>query len=489
MTDRRPRVGFRVRVLGFAAGLLIIAMTTGLLVQRTVLLRRLDAKVEESLRQEKSEVDVLAAGRDPETGQPFAGDVAAIFDTFLRHNVPDEGEAFLTLVDGKPYKRTSAPLRLDQFPELVQRWAEAPTGEFGDVSTAAGPVRYLAVPLRNGDRTDGVFVVAHFLRGEREEIETTIRIAALVLGAVVLVAIGAAWVVAGRLLRPVRQLTDTARAITESDLTRRIPVEGDDEIAELARTFNSMLDRLAGAFASERAFIDDAGHELRTPITIVRGHLELMGDDPDERAATLRLVTDELDRMARIVDDLLLLAKAEQPDFLRFEVVEVSDLTTELLVKARALGDRAWCLDACAEGLILADGDRLTQAILNLGRNAVEHTGPHAEVAIGSARAAGSIRFWVRDRGTGVDEAERDRIFSRFARGRNASRRTGGAGLGLAIVRAIAEAHGGRVELESRPGEGATFSIVLPVRLPPSSPVSEDAVTDRSEAVTQDVQT
>ena len=117
--------------------------------------------------------------------------------------------------------------------------------------------------------------------------------------------------------RPAAALGDTARSISETDLSRRIPVTGNDEIAELARTFNAMLDRLERAFATQRAFVSDASHELRTPITIVRGHLELLGDDPEERRETVALVTDELDRMSRFVDDLLLLARAEREDFLR----------------------------------------------------------------------------------------------------------------------------------------------------------------------------
>jgi two-component system, OmpR family, sensor kinase len=459
----------------------VVAMVAGLFVQRIVLLRRLDAEVDDQLRQERRELEVLATGRDPRTGEPFEGDVRAIFDTFLRRNVPVTGETYLTFIDGEPYKRTPAPLRLDRIPEFGGRWANLTEGEQDSISTDAGTVRYLAVPLLDGNQTGGVFVVASFLRGERDEIDTTIQIAALVLGVVVLGTIGAAWVVAGRLLRPIRDVTDTARAITETDLTRRIPVEGDDEIAELARTFNSMLDRLSGAFESQRAFIDDAGHELRTPITIVRGHLELMGDDPRERADTMRLVSDELDRMTRIVEELLLLAKAEQSDFLRLGPVEVSDLTTELLVKARALGDRDWRLDGCAAGPIVADEHRLTQAMLNLVRNAVVHTGPDDEIAIGSAWTADGISLWVRDTGSGIAEADQRRIFERFSRGRGSPRRSEGAGLGLAIVRAIAVAHGGRVTLASSPGQGAEFAIVLPAQGPPP-PERGDAETAEVDA-------
>jgi signal transduction histidine kinase len=153
-----------------------------------------------------------------------------------------------------------------------------------------------------------------------------------------------AWTIAGRVLAPLRELRDTARGISDTDLTQRIDVKGRDEVAELGRTFNDMIDRLEGAFASQRAFVSDAGHELRTPITIIRGHLELLGDDPQERADTIEVVTDELDRMSRFVDDLLTLAKAERADFLRPGPVDLDELTDELLTKARGLARRGWRL-------------------------------------------------------------------------------------------------------------------------------------------------
>lgn len=480
---RRFRLGIRGRVLGLCAALLIAASATGLLAQRTVLLRRLDRDAAASLERERLELEALAAGRDPDTGQPFAGDVRAIFDTFLRRNVPGEGQVYVAFVDGAPYQTTPAPrgVRLDRDSQLASRWSTLTAGEAGSLSTDAGPIEYLAVPLRSQGRTAGVFVVAYFLRGERQEIEDNVRVEAGVFAVVLLVAFGAAWVLAGRLLRPVQKLTATARAISDTDLARRIPVEGDSEIGELARTFNEMLDRLEAAFTAQRAFVDDAGHELRTPITIVRGHLELMSDDPDDRQATIALVTDELDRMARVVDDLLLLAKAEQPDFVQLEPVELSDLTTDLLIKARVLGDRDWRLDACASGPVRADPQRVAQAVLNLARNAVEHTTPGAEIAVGSDRRDGEVRMWVRDTGAGVDPAEHDRIFDRFARGGAGPRRSDGAGLGLAIVQAVATAHQGRVELVSGLGVGATFTLVIPDSSPSGTaeldPTGETAVS------------
>ena len=265
------------------------------------------------------------------------------------------------------------------------------------------------------------------------------------------------------MLAPLRVLRDTARSISESDLTRRIPVEGDDELADLARTFNAMLDRLEDAFASQRAFVSDASHELRTPITIVRGHLELLEDDPKERAETIELVTDELDRMGRLVNDLLLLAKAQRPDFLQPEPIDAGEFTRELFAKASALAGRDWRLGEVAGGRIVADRQRLTQAVMNLSENAVNHTSERDAVELGSAIRNGHVRLWVRDTGPGVSEGEREHIFERFARGSEATR-ADGSGLGLAITQAIAEAHNGHVELDSRPGAGARFTVVIPTR-------------------------
>ena len=443
--------------------LLAVAGATALLLQRRVLLGQLDDEVDRRLEQETQEVRLLASGRDPTTGRPFAGDVAAIFDTFLRRNIPGGGEVLVTFVDGEPYEASPAPYRLDQDPELVARWSGLTEPERGEASTPAGPLRYLAVPLAGDGRTGGVFVVANFLRGEREKIEGNVRVGAAVYGSVLVVAVSLAWLVAGRVLAPVRTVTEAARVLSETDLGRRIPVPAtEDEIAELARTFNGMLDRLEAAFRTQREFLDDAGHELRTPITIVRGHVELEGDDPEERRTTRAVVLDELARMARIVDDLLVLARAEQPDFLRREAVDLDLLTAELVAKARALADRDWRLLATGHGVIVADRQRLTQAVMNLLDNAARHSPPGAPVELGSALADGEARLWVRDFGPGVPPHQQERIFQRSARSDDGSRRAGSAGLGLAIVRTVAEAHGGRVELDSPPGRGATFTVVVP---------------------------
>jgi len=268
---------------------------------------------------------------------------------------------------------------------------------------------------------------------------------------------------AERILAPVRLVTRTARSISDTDLSKRIPVKGYDEISELSATFNDMLERLEGSFATQRRFIDDAGHELRTPITVIRGHLDVMGDDPDDRRRTLELVSDELERMSRMVDDLLTLARSDQPDFLRQRIVDLDELTIRMLENARGLAPRDWRVDGTADGRATLDEQRLMQAVLQLAANAVRHTADGELVALGSAVHDGEVRFWVRDSGPGVRVEDRDRIFERFYRGRSGHRRSDGAGLGLSIVQAIAEAHGGRVELDSVPGDGATFTVVIPI--------------------------
>jgi signal transduction histidine kinase len=470
--DDRPRrrrllASARARILASYLILLLFSTVVSIVALREVLLARAGERVDDALVQETEEFRRLARdGRDPRTGEPFGDDVRAIFDVFLARNVPAEREAFYTYVDGDLHEaRFAAGLRELRIEE-IDALALTTTVRRGEAELDdGGRIRYLAAPVDAGRRGPAVFAVAIDLSGEIDEVNDALRIAAGVSVGVLILASLLAWLVAGRVLAPLRLLRDTARSIGESDLTRRIPVEGDDELADLARTFNEMLDRLEEAFASQKAFISDAGHELRTPITIIRGHLDVMGDDPDERRETLELVDDELDRMGRLVNDLLLLAKASRPDFLEPQTIDLDDLTRELFAKASTLAARDWRLASVASGRIVADRQRLTQALMNLSQNAVAHTGEGDAVELGSELQGDIVRLWVRDTGPGVPRHEQARIFERFVR-LNGGGHTEGAGLGLAITRAVAEAHGGRVELDSRPGAGARFTVIIPTEPP-----------------------
>jgi signal transduction histidine kinase len=165
--------------------------------------------------------------------------------------------------------------------------------------------------------------------------------------------------------------------------------------------------------------------------------------------------------MDRIVDELLTLAKAERPDFLWLEPIQTDALLEEVLDKVRPLANRDWRFEGTASEPILADEQRMVQAVMNLVHNAIRATKEHDTIAIGAASDGDHVRVWVRDSGPGIEPAHRERIFDRFARGPDEPRGDGGSGLGLAIVRAIAEAHRGRIELDSSP-VGSTFTLVLP---------------------------
>jgi two-component system, OmpR family, sensor kinase len=228
---------------------------------------------------------------------------------------------------------------------------------------------------------------------------------------------------------------------------------------------NAMLDRLEAAFDTQQQFLDDAGHELRTPLTIVRGHLELLdAADPADVEAVRALVMDELDRMARLVTDLILLAQSRRPDFVRFAPVDLDRLLRSVLGKACALADRQWLVESTIAATALADEQRLTQAMLQLADNAARHTEPGDVVALGGAVVGPRVLLWVRDTGAGIAPQDAERIFERFGRAVPA-RRDEGSGLGLSIVAGIATAHRGRVALGQPSSPGACFTLELPLTL------------------------
>jgi len=446
--------------------LLGIALVASILAARAILLSRLDARIDARLVKEVGELHLFASEAGPLEEMSFNEHVDELFRSFLAVDPPGPNESDLAFVDGRTFIRTpeDPPYRLEQDPALVAQWASLSHPATGEVDTPAGPVDFRAEPVSSEDGSRGVYVVAVFRNLERHDVDVATQAASGVALAALIVGSILAWTVTGRALRPVTAVTKTAQSISETDLTRRIPVKGDDEISRLAATFNDMLDRLESAFATQRAFLDDAGHELRTPITVITGQIELLEDDPDRRRETIGLVMGELDRMARIVNELLLLAKAEQPDLLRLDTVDVAPLTEEILSKAQSLSGRTWKAEAVGRGVIVADRQRLTEAVMQLADNAVKHTS-EGDLILGSSVSGGVASFWVRDSGPGIPEEEQARIFSRFSKGKR-DRRREGAGLGLAIVRAIAEAHHGTVEVQSAPGQGATFKITVPVDQP-----------------------
>ena len=295
----------------------------------------------------------------------------------------------------------------------------------------------------------------------------------LLAGAIVIaIALLASYLAGARVSAPLRRMAAVATRVDAGELEPRMDVDSShgDEVRVLAESFNHMLDRLSEAFEIQREFVADASHELRTPLTVIRGQLEVLAaqESPsdEEVRRTERLVQAEITRISRLVDDLLTLAAAEQTDFARAEPIELQSFVAELWDGVSLTADRRFELGPVPDGSLQADPDRVAQALRNLARNAIEHTEPQTGmVRLEVDRLApDKIRFSVLDDGPGIPAAERDRVFERFYRTDPGRARTaGGAGLGLAIVRAIAEAHGGSVRArDPRGGRGACIELVLP---------------------------
>ncbi|HET6563168.1 MAG TPA: ATP-binding protein [Marmoricola sp.] len=470
MTDGAASLGLSVRTRITAAVAILVALAlgaTGVLVYTLGADRVESQTVPDAIEQKMAELQRFQAkGVDPRTGRPFTA-IEPLVREFLQRSVASPSELLVGIWDGAVQVSNASsrvelrddPAFLDAVLPLVE------TGGADHIQTRWGDVHLDVLPLRaEGDPAEvGAFVVAYFVEDELAPIQRTMRTYAVAACmALVLVTLVAAWV-AGRLLAPVRTLRETADEISGTDLTRRIPEVGNDDLTDLTRTVNAMLGRLERAFAGQRAFLDDAGHELRTPLTILRGHLELVdARDVEDVEHTRELLLDEVDRMSRLVDDMILLTKTDRPGFLSVATADVTALLRSVADKVRGLGDRDWQVEPGATGEVEVDEQRMTQALVQLAHNAVKHTGAGDTITLGSDDGpAGAVRLWVCDSGPGVPDDDKLTVFRRFSRGRYTADE--GAGLGLSIVAAIAAAHGGTAHVEdAEPPPGACFVVTLP---------------------------
>jgi signal transduction histidine kinase len=279
------------------------------------------------------------------------------------------------------------------------------------------------------------------------------------------------WFVAGLVLRPVGRITTVAKEIEATDLSRRIDLDGpDDELKELADTFDGMLARIDDAFESQREFIHEASHELRNPLAVIRTNVDVTLDDPDASSEDLRSVGEVVgrsaERMSTLVDDLLLYAR-HGTRATRREDVDLGALVRELVQEFEAAAEGnglALVADVPGQALpVRGDGQALHRAAANLLANAVRLAPSGTTVTVGAADEGRWATLSVIDEGPGIAPEDHLRVFQRFWRGdRDEARAAGRSGLGLTIVRQIAEAHGGRVELESAAGQGSRFTLRLP---------------------------
>lgn len=399
-------------------------------------------------------------------------DVDEIMTSLLSRVLPGLDGSAVGLIDGVARYEPGVPhsFSLDD-PVLLERVvAETSDGEtvLGTVETDDGVLRYAAVAVRlDGGPESGVFVTAVSLPARLADLAGVVRSYALVAFASLVVIGLVGWFVAGRLLRPIRELRQTASRITATDLGERIPVAGNDDVSELTRTVNEMIRRLEGAFEGQRRLLADVRHELNTPITIVRGHLELLDPrDLDDVETTRAIATDELDRMSRLIDDIAELSQAERDDLARLEPTDLGELVRQVHAKACVIPGHEWRIGRIAEVVVPVDAHRITQALLQLADNAAKYSPEDSPVTFRVEVVGDRVELSVTDAGPGIPAEARERIFERFGRVDD-GRGIRGSGLGLAIVSAIARRHGGSVDLSSVPGRGARFALVLPLSTSP----------------------
>jgi heavy metal sensor kinase len=339
-----------------------------------------------------------------------------------------------------------------------------------------------AQPLATTQGSAAILVVSRSISELQAALTQTILFLAVLSLLFVLAGTLLAHRLAGNILEPVRRIASTARSLSQHELHRRVEVKvPPDELGELVETFNGMLARLEASFESLRRFTADASHELRSPLALMRSELEgtlARARTPAEYEQVLRDLEAEVEHMARMVDQLLMLARADagalQPAATN---LDVADFLHETAARWRPMADRRHVrldVDAPDSGIVAADPDLLRRVMDNLIDNATRHTPAGTAVQLTGAPAPGGWTIEVRDEGPGIPPTARSTLFERFARADDARARDGGgAGLGLALSRAIAESHGGSLQLANQNGRGATFRLFIPSPARTSSPSPE----------------
>jgi two-component system OmpR family sensor kinase len=482
---RLPRVRAELSSVGFRVLITMLAlMFAGLAlagtVTHTIEFYELDRRIDQTLMEKARQVQKLQDTDAEIEAEDLSVDQR--LQEIAEDLEPSKHEVWAALVGGRIIWKHSNHPDADSLPGSYAASVAAlssPAGiALGSLGGGNDLIRLAIVPVGlSSDPGAAHFVIATDLGEQREPILVRIRTYAMVSMGTLLVSGLLGSLISGRLLRPLRLLREATELVSPEDMSQRVDVrQGGDDVAQLVRTFNTMLQRLDEGVRDQQQFMDDAGHELRTPLTIIRGHLELMSaEDPHDVQQTRELLLDELDRMQRLVDDLLLLANAKHPDFVRPEEILVADFTSQVMDKIRVLGDRRWQMEATADGVITADPQRLTQAVVQLAANAVKYTDSTSAIGFGTRIERGDqetvgdtarpdiLLLWIRDTGTGIRPEDQGRIFDRFGRA-STGRGVGGSGLGLAIVTAIANAHGGGVSIRSVYGQGSVFTVHIPLQ-------------------------
>lgn len=403
----------------------------------------------------------------------------------------DQSEAAFVLADLAPLEEFSAPgiyvqlldhngitiaaspnLPGGELPEHPGSIATALTGreEYDTVPVGQERVRVLARPVKNGSQIIGVVLVGeslHLLDITLRQMQQLLAVAA---SSAALLSLLGGWWLTSRALNPIANVTRLARKIaTTGQFQQRLPVPpARDELGELTVTFNDMLARLEKTFRHQQEFLADVSHELRGPLMVIRGNLDLLKMElsNQDRRDSARDAAEEVDRMARLVSDLLFLAEMDTKEVVWKRPVALHQVVLDVLERITGLDGGLHEIELSHNDrlTVMGDRDRLDQMLWNLVQNALRYTPTGGRVTLALTKQDKNVELVVADTGVGIPPDHLHRIFERFYRVDQArSRGEGSTGLGLAIVKQVVEAHGGNVHVYSKPGEGTTFTVSLPI--------------------------
>jgi two-component system OmpR family sensor kinase len=423
-----------------------------------VLLRQVDATLDRTAR------DLIAVTRVDEQGQFVLSQPVSLDSSVIVQFWDDEGNLVGLTIAQEP----NSPLRQP----FDSANLNAPAPVYSSVDVAGVHFRVLTIPLHTGGTPIGAMqsatslTIIDALSGDMLRYLLILSLIAILLAGLFGLIIGQ------RALQPLSRVTETALQVTRADdLSRRIPVRGivDDEVGKLITAFNDTMSRLEKLFATQRRFVADIGHELRTPLTVIRGNVDLMRRMGVQDEQSLRSIELEVDRLSRLVQDLLILAQAESGKLpMDRRRVELDTLLLEVFNQAHVLAaDRVSMeIGKIDQVIVCGDRDRLKQVVLNLVANAIKYTSDGGKVTVNLSKLEGQALFSVKDTGAGIPTADLPHVFERFYRGdksRSRSKDGAGFGLGLSIAYWIVRNHGGDIDVKSKVNKGSTFIVRLPL--------------------------
>jgi signal transduction histidine kinase len=466
ITSRWRLLNVRTRLMAVHIVAMTIVIGAIVLQVNHVFTVRLTSEFNRDLTEEGPEFSNAALNRP--AGQPLAEFASFYLNTHLQRT----GQSLIISLDSASgtggqqlmWSRHAGAIAADPAVKALLTRA-AHRAQTMELTLDGSHYRAYATPIMLSGQRVGALVAVRDLAELSADQRSELTITALEGLAALVAAVLAGYLLLRRVLRVVSDVTDAAEHAASGNLSLRLPYGGpDDEVGRLARTVDEMLRRLDQAFTAQRRLLSDISHQLRTPLTVIRGHLEVLARNPEadlqEQAETVALVVDELDHMSLMIERLLLLGRAMEPDFIDEDPIDVNALLEDVVDAAQHLAPRYWELDAAEPLIISGDRTKLRGAVLNLVDNAVRVTSDKDTIRVSARRDDDeNVVLEVADTGPGMPVADQQRLLERFARSTDRYR---GSGLGLAIVKAVAEAHGGRIEIDSASGHGCRVRLILP---------------------------